>query len=93
MELTQLIYEIVKYYLIFCIATSISTLYMCNKILKLSEAPLDLYGKIVYYGIMAGMSFVLAPIFFIVFIFYSNMYIEGAAKSVRKMFGKEEKSS
>lgn len=62
---------------------------MCRKILRLANAPLDWYGKSVYYGVMAGLSFVLAPIFFIVFIFYSEVYIEGAAKNMIKHFGEE----
>jgi len=42
---------------------------------------------------MAIVSFLLAPIFFIVFIFYSETYIEAATKSMIKQFKQDEESS
>ena len=93
MESTQVIYNILQYYLVFCLATSISIVYMSAKILKLADAPYNLSGKATYCGVMALISFVLAPIFFIVFIFYSQTYIENAARILRKQFKQDEESS
>jgi len=66
---------------------------MCRKILKLSNVSLDFFGRSTYYGMMAIVSFLLAPIFFIVFIFYSETYIEAATKSMIKQFKQDEESS
>lgn len=89
MELTQVISNIVYYYMIFCLVTAICTVYLNIKVFRIAKPPLNFSGKLTYFTTMAAMSFIFAPIFFLVFIFYSQTYIDGAVERVKKTFGDE----
>ena len=93
MELMQVMYSILELYLIFSLTTSLCTIYMANKIHKLAGNRLNWFGKLTYYGMMEFMGFVLAPIFFIVFIFYQSMYVDTAVVSMQKLFKEMEDNS
>lgn len=52
------------------------------KVFRIAKPPLKGLGTFVFFSLMALSSMILAPIFFIVFIFYSKQYIDGAVEGI-----------
>lgn len=71
MDLTLSLFS---YYAIFCITTLICMLHLQLKAIRTVGIEFGFAGGLVYYGLTAGAILLLAPMFFIVYIFRSERY-------------------
>jgi hypothetical protein len=62
--------------------------FLSIKILRIANPPLNLQGRGLYLAVISFLSFLLAPLFFFVFIFYSKEYVEGAVENMGRIFPK-----
>lgn len=89
-ELTQLAYDIAYYYTIFCLVTAICILYLNVKIFRIARPGLNTYGTFVYFSITGLMATLFAPVYFIVFLFYSKRYVESAAETITEVMERQQ---
>ena len=72
----DLIQDAFSLYMIFCITTLVCIIYVQYKAFKEAKVSFSFGGSLIYYTITAVSVVLLAPIFFIVFMFRSDSYFD-----------------
>jgi hypothetical protein len=86
MELTSTTYDIAAIYALFCLATMCCIFILNVFAMRASGVKMGFIGASVYLGFTSFVSFLFAPIFFVVYVFYSEVYFNKVVISIINNF-------
>lgn len=93
MVLTLNLYEYAMWYAGFCIVTTICILILNVRATMLVRPPFNLTGYSTFLATTSFLVFIFAPIFFVIFIFYSEKYYNGVVTALLKVYEDQDENN
>lgn len=72
-------YNIFQWYALFCGATTVAILWLNLRAYYHVRPPMGFIGAFTYFSVTGVLAFVFAPVFFVVFIKFSEIYVMAVA--------------